>query len=865
YCLVEDIVPEHLRKQAKKLDPEECLKKLIMKYLKVHGPSTNLQINEYLKLDKEKIDRALIELEQTSEILKGQIVESSIEPQYIRLDDRELLRNLTNREPDSLILTPGDMNFIHYYFSVEHYLSQELKGKESVIEVLDSFGSIEDLSSLAVRIQDFDIAWVRDLIEKSELIRGRFSHNRLAYVSRTMFPYYYAAYREQIKLSQVEDKIISTIRKYGPLTKREIKAFTELEDDIIQESLMILDKTLYLVRKTVTTESFLPKQFIPNVYDISTRYLQIDKLPTYEESQKFILMKLVESLGPVSLVELTQILGFKYSDIERIIKELLQSKKIIEKKLTERETNYYMSPSRFKEISKIKDSLIYSALKEEEKIILLPRADPFTKLGLRIHLRDIYGEGHIDPILLDGDVIGSIEYKLHRGQYLQIYNLRLENEVTYHPVLLQKIAAELVRYTRRILRVLSLQIEDINSRSVLSKTNKLVTDTLVKTGYKLIKDTLVGGDTVTRIFNQRIVDKYLMDKLWIKREVPVVNADSLLALVNHFGYISFNEVKARFPETVLTVLSYLVNQLLEDKKIICQGDVLYSLSFARYRKSGLVRRKKLNPEIEDIYGQIRKGIVNINDLITRWKKTPVAFKSAISALEAGMFIGIKSINNQFKPQEYFDIKSFIPEYEEEITVIRKRYVKDLVINLGVATESQISARGVIAGVLSRVRIKEILSILMDEEVLLGGRFVENDLRFYYMTKENHDDLVMTERKEEEKVDYVTKDELKRFYILHPDDVANILLRDQYPERFDVSLDNYTVLLNQRLAAQCKIDTSDEKRTIVKNLNLSPWIQSDSSFNYVINAIENIPMFNSGETESIIIERINGLPVQSLVI
>ncbi|MCK5410388.1 MAG: hypothetical protein KAJ30_08990, partial [Candidatus Heimdallarchaeota archaeon] len=387
------------------------------KYLKINGPSSASDIVEYLLLDQEKISRTLMELEQKNRILKGQIIASTLEPQYIRLEDRELLRNLSNRKQDSLLLTSEELNFIHYYFTVDTYFKQALIGKESILYLLDDFGSIADLSSLAFRIKDYDIDWIRELVEKNEIIQGRFSHNRLSYVSRAHFSYYYVAYRETFELSKVEEKILNTLQKYGPMTRRELIEYIDLDEDIIQESIMILDKTLHLVRKSIAIDSFLPKQFVPNVYDVSSRYFTLDKLPDYDKSIQFILNKLIESLGPVSLIELTHISGFKYSDVEKHIRDLIKQKKIIEKKLTTRETNYYLTPKRFETISKLKAEYINLSLHEDEKTLILPRSDPFTKLGLRLHIRDVYGEGKIDPILLDGEAVGSVEYKLHRGKY----------------------------------------------------------------------------------------------------------------------------------------------------------------------------------------------------------------------------------------------------------------------------------------------------------------------------------------------------------------------------------------------------------------------------------------------------------------
>ena len=864
YSLSEKILPKQLLQEAKKLDPEECLKKILLRFLKVNGPSTLHQILEYLKIEEEKVQRALSELQNQSRILKGRIIESALEDQYIRLEDRELLRNLSNRKPDSIILTSEEMNFIHYMFAVDDFLKAKLEGKDNVLEILNTFGTIEDLSSLSARIQDYEIDWIRDLVEKNEIIQGRFSHKRLAYVSREIFPYYYVAYREPFNLTKVEEKIISVIKKYGSLTKREIKELTDLDDDIVQESLMILDKTLYLVRKSVTSETFLPRQFIPNVYDISERYVTVDKLPSIDKSQEFIMLKTIRSLGPVSLLELTHLIGFTYSDTEKVIKNLLKKNKIIEKKLTERETNYYMTENRFEEISKVKSELINLALSEEERIVILPNDDPFTKLGMRLHLRDIYGEGQIDPILLDGEMVGSIEYRLHKGQYLQIYDLKLNNSIFYNSILLQKLAAELVNYTRKIHRVLSLQIEDINSRSVLSKSNEFVRGTLVRTGFKLVQDTLIGGDTVTKVFSRRIIDRNIMENLWLKKQAPALSSDSLLQMINHFGFIDLKEIISRYPETMVSVIIYLLNQLLKNKDVICQNNVFYSIQFARYRKSGLRTRRKMKEDSEKIYNRIRKGIANHQNLLNGWDGNTSTFKAALKILEDNMLIGTESINNLYEPQEYWDLDSFIPEIGKDISIVRKDYVYDIIVSLGVATEEQISERAVIVGILSRVRIKEILSSLMDEERILGGRFVENDTRFFYTSQKNYDTLVILEKKDSSKVDYSKKEERERYYLLQPKDIATVVLKSNLYEQFGISDENYIIILDQKIAAQCNVDNLEQKSMLVKNIILAPWISADSSLNYVINAIETIPTLENVDVNAIVVEKINGIPSKTLV-
>jgi len=229
-----------------------------------------------------------------------------------------------------------------------------------------------------------------------------------------------------------------------------------------------------------------------------------------------------------------------------------------------------------------------------------------------------------------------------------------------------------------------------------------------------------------------------------------------------------------------------------------------------------------------------------------------------------MKIGVRSLNNLFEPQEYWDIDPFLVELKKDIAEIRKEYIFDILCGLGVATEDHIAERGVIPGVLTKIRIKEVLAALIDEDKIYGGRFVENDLQFYYISTKDYDKLLQLEKKEESKVDYSPKEVRERYYLLYPKDLAINILRNQLPEHFDVSTNNYIVVLNQKVAAQCYTERLNQRTLAIKNLLLAPWLHSESSLNYVVNAIEDIPSFDNLEIKSLVIEKINGLPTKTLV-
>ena len=123
---------------------------------------------------------------------------------------------------------------------------------------------------------------------------------------------------------------------------------------------------------------------------------------------------------------------------------------------------------------------------------------------------------------------------------------------------------------------------------------------------------------------------------------------------------------------------------------------------------------------------------------------------------------------------------------------------------------------------------------------------------------------MLEKKIQGKVDYSKKEERERYYLLNPNDLALSVLKANLYEQFGISDGNYVIILDQKIAAQCALDTINQKRMIIKNIILAPWIHSESSLNYVINAMEAIPHLENNEVNSIVVEKINGVPSYNLV-
>ena len=92
----EKFVPKHLLKSAEKISAEEALKKLIVKFLKINGPSTIDEICGWLGFPEEKIKPLLDELEKEALIKQGIFTTTKIATQWILTEDlNQLLKPKT--------------------------------------------------------------------------------------------------------------------------------------------------------------------------------------------------------------------------------------------------------------------------------------------------------------------------------------------------------------------------------------------------------------------------------------------------------------------------------------------------------------------------------------------------------------------------------------------------------------------------------------------------------------------------------------------------------------------------------------------------------------------------------------------------
>ncbi|MHA1685691.1 MAG: ATP-dependent helicase [Candidatus Heimdallarchaeaceae archaeon] len=858
YCLISDIVDELLIKQAKSLDPEECLKMLVERYLKVYGPQTLSEISSYLNVPEVKIQRALIELEQANCILEGHITSPAF-TQYIRLEDRELLRQLMNRSPDELLLNYVDLHYLHYHFMYERFVKQNLEKKENVMEILNEFGILENLQSIAIRMKIFNSEWLKELINEGLIIQGRFRYGKIGYVTRKLFPYYYVVYREKIQLNSIDETILNTIEKLGPLTKKEIVDYTGLDEDLVKESLAILDRSLYVIRTSVVMpEHQQRRRFVPNIYDISKRYLQQESLPSIQQSREFIILQLVRSFGPVSIIQLTQISGLKYIEVESTIKSLLSKKKIVERRLTERETNYYMTEARYKEIAQLKTKEIDTGFYEKDELIIIPRDDPLTKLGIRAQLRDVFGDGFTAPILYNSKVIGSIEYKVQLGTYLQIYDMRLSLGTVFNQTIVRKLAIALISYARKIHHVYGVQIEDINGDSVLTKKNQLIREIFAASGYKIVHGVLVGGETITHFFDKETIFLFLLKKLKLEKYAQC-NANTILDLVNRFGKLTYHELIARFPETPNSIVSYVVNQLIKENKILYQNKVLYSQDFIRYRNAGLKKRRRIKPEYLEVYRQIKGGFCSLTTLKNMSILRGPSLSKALEILQDVLYIAAQEIDQEGNIVAYKAIKDLLENKIENKELVKKQYLLSIIEGLGIVTEEQIVQRAYIPSILTKTAIRAILTQLLEEELLISGRFIEDSLYVYYTTKANYDELVQLE-----KTQLAPAKSTSILFLLRPDDFATNILSPFFPKHFTISSTAYLAIINCKIAAQILVKDIQKQSLIIENIIVNTGINSEQELHYLVNIFDLFRKHYFTEIRYISIQKINGFNTLRLV-
>ena len=259
-----------------------------------------------------------------------------------------------------------------------------------------------------------------------------------------------------------------------------------------------------------------------------------------------------------------------------------------------------------------------------------------------------------------------------------------------------------------------------------------------------------------------------------------------------------------------------------------------------------------------------KGYQTLSDLMGQMQVTAQNLRSILTSLMENCLISAKTIDSSGQTISYKDLSLKINEEKKERMTIITEYIYSVVESLGLINEEQLINLIEIPGVQTKARIKDALTRLVSSEKIISGRFIEDNLQLYYMTKSNHEQLINFEQ-EYRKQPILQSDTKSTLFILPPKDKGQFVLSDFFPSQFDKSSNNFIILLSNNIAAQIVGEKIKKKKLILSNVILAPWINDIKNYNYIINALETIHAFGFKDAEGLVIERVNDYNLTALVI
>ncbi|MGC8646525.1 MAG: ATP-dependent helicase [Thermoplasmata archaeon] len=275
------------RRNVEKADINESRKFLILKILGYYGPITLSEIAYYINAREETVKEILKEMEYERKVISGQFL-PGYETQYMLYEDYRKLR------PDDI----HDINKINNY-----RISNSLKKTDSIRDAFRKYIFFRSPFEASLRVRDFNMEeWV-EMRKKNEILFGKFIGNSYVYVLKeyaNLFRIYDIEYDDMIK------NIISLLSSSTSISSEKLASILTVNQKVLQNYLNILE------RNAVISREFSEDEFI----EPSDRFIYVGE----EKSGENIFEKIIDSYGPITLNELSDLLSIDPNTLSKLIK-----------------------------------------------------------------------------------------------------------------------------------------------------------------------------------------------------------------------------------------------------------------------------------------------------------------------------------------------------------------------------------------------------------------------------------------------------------------------------------------------------------------------------------------------------------------
>ncbi len=335
WYIAEEILPRRILIKTAKMNKAEAQKQIILKFLHINGPSTFKEITDYTGFPQDEISKILSILEAEDMIERGKFVDYKPTPQVIIKEDLEELRRLSEIIVEKKIIPTEILEA--YYMKIQH-LTEDTKGftESDILKILADCGPMytlvnrtptllnrmkiprEEIEKLIKKLwKEKKIFWIRCLREMKAL-----------WIIDKEYPLFYKLYAKQIKLNDIDQKILNEIRENGPVATHILARKLKIKTGQLRASLQKLERSYKIIRVDITTdekgrpailwdtaEKFVPKHLLKEAKKISI-----------ETALKKLIIKFLHINGPSTIDEICGWIGFPEDKIKPLLNELQKEK-----------------------------------------------------------------------------------------------------------------------------------------------------------------------------------------------------------------------------------------------------------------------------------------------------------------------------------------------------------------------------------------------------------------------------------------------------------------------------------------------------------------------------------------------------------
>ena len=374
----------------------DCIREAVVRHLSFHAPLAVEDLAYETGVSEEDVTGALGELVSREVVVSGRFVVGE-QQQYIMAKDY-----LKLKARGAPVLDRDQARA----FVEQKMFSQST----SVREYFERVGEAGMAYDVFHRVRDFSIQEFDGMRASGELMLGRFLRGRLRYVLAEDVPYYLGAFQRE-RLNRFEDSILSTLRRLGTGTYREISEATGFPPDAMREHFDSLDRKGHVIRLHDGSEAWTSR----NVY------APCEVEPVLKGALEHVLLRYLRGSGPITLLQ-----AALYLDIDPGVARKLLGK-LGTKAVTvglER-TEMFLLPEDLEAMEGVRGG--------DEEVRILSLYDPFLSDKWAV-VTAKYGEGWMFPVVHRGQVVGMVEKWLMAGA-VEVREVALDDRSLLGPLL----------------------------------------------------------------------------------------------------------------------------------------------------------------------------------------------------------------------------------------------------------------------------------------------------------------------------------------------------------------------------------------------------------------------------------------------